>query len=230
MNFDWALKELEKFIVDTEPAASGFGMRGSEDEVAAEAQVVEKILMRVVPAWRTVVPADPYVTWAQHRGAAIRAREEIRRRDELRVNLGEGAPELLATELHPWVWSGAKSLWQSGHFREAVAGAITKLNAEAQNKVVRRDVSETKLFQQAFTTEAPKPGQVRLRRMTDNGSETYRSVQRGAMAFAEGVFAGIRNPLAHEAGQEISEQQALEYLAALSVLARWVDAAAVESA
>lgn len=64
--------------------------------------------------------------------------------------------------------------------------------------------------------------------MEDDGSDTHKSVQRGAMTFAEGVFAGIRNPLSHEAEQELSEQKALEYLASSSVLARWVDSADVE--
>jgi hypothetical protein len=64
--------------------------------------------------------------------------------------------------------------------------------------------------------------------MKDDGSDTYKSVQRRAMALAEGVFAGIRNPLSHEADQELSEQEALEYLASLSVLARW-DGAIVQT-
>ena len=64
--------------------------------------------------------------------------------------------------------------------------------------------------------------------MAPDGSDTYKSVQRGAMALAEGTFAGIRNPLSHEADQELDEQVALEYLAALSVLARWVDESSVE--
>jgi hypothetical protein len=50
------------------------------------------------------------------------------------------------------------------------------------------------------------------------------------MALAEGIFAGIRNPLTHEAGIELDEQVALEYLAALSILARWVDDSTVERA
>ena len=66
--------------------------------------------------------------------------------------------------------------------------------------------------------------------MPDDGSKTFKSVQRGARMFAEGVFAGIRNPLAHEADQEMPEQRALEYLAALSVLAHWVDASTLEVA
>jgi hypothetical protein len=47
---------------------------------------------------------------------------------------------------------------------------------------------------------------------------------RGALRpFAEGCFAGLRNPAAHEHGPEWDEQRALEYLAAFSILARWID-------
>lgn len=66
--------------------------------------------------------------------------------------------------------------------------------------------------------------------MRNDGSDTFRSVQRGARNLAEGVFTGIRNPLAHEAEVDMPEQQALEYLAALSVLARWVDESSLEVA
>jgi hypothetical protein len=66
--------------------------------------------------------------------------------------------------------------------------------------------------------------------MKDDGSDMYKSVQREEMALAEGFFAGIRNPLAHEPHQELAELEALEYLAAPSGLARWVDTAEVEAA
>lgn len=235
MNTEWALKQFDTFINQTEqvpyssPQVIGSHPRGSDSEIAAQAQVVEQILDRVIPRWRDTVPVDEYIQWEQHREAAIRARAELLREEELKENLGENAPEISAAEIHPWIWGGASSLWQSGHFREAVEGAIRKLNAETQNKVRRRDVSETDLFKQAFSMEEAKPGKARLRRMKDDGSDTYKSVQRGAMTFAEGVFAGIRNPLSHEADEELSEQEALEYLAALSVLARWVDGSTVEA-
>jgi hypothetical protein len=238
MNTEWALKELEKFIDQTVMRnASGGGFITTDDvtaapdaEVTKQAQVVEQILDRVIPRWSSRYNDTRNNRWTGHREAAIRAREALLRKQELDENLGENAPELSAAELHSWIWSGASSLWQSGHFREAVEGAIRKLNAETQNKVGRRDVSETDLFKQAFSLDDPRAGKTRLRRMNDDGSDTYRSVQRGAMNLAEGVFAGIRNPLSHEADQELSEQEALEYLAALSVLARWVDAATVERA
>ncbi len=239
MNAEWAIAELDKFIAQTVMTnASRANVITTRDRTAApdvevtkQAPVVEKILNRVIPNWRTEVP-DTLANnrWSRHREAAVRAREELVREQEIKENLGENAPELSASELHPWIWSGAKSLWQSGHYREAVGGAIRKLNAETQNKVGRRDVSETDLFKQAFTLDNPVSGKVRLRRMPPDTSDTYKSVQRGAMAFAEGIFAGIRNPLSHEGDQELSAQEALEYLAALSVLARWVDAATVEAA
>ena len=237
MNTDWAIAELDKFIAQTVMRnASSANYITSSDVTAApdidvtkQAPVVEQILDRVIPRWRSEVPkSSANNRWSRHREAAIRAREQLVREQEIRENLGEDAPELSAAELHDWVWSGAKSLWQSGHYREAVEGAIKKLNAETQNKVRRRDVSETDLFRQAFSLDPAAIGKTRLRRMASDGSDTYKSVQRGAMAFAEGVFAGIRNPLSHEADQELSEQEALEYLAALSVLARWVDKSEVE--
>jgi len=240
MNSAWALTELSLFIQDTalsyRPPPAGVIADGTfvtaqpDTAIARGAQVVEQILDRATPAWRDLDVSTKRNRWELHREAALRCHEAIAREQEIRANLGERAPELSAAELHPWVWSGASSLWQSGHFREAVEGALKKVNAETQNKVGRRDVSETDLFKQAFSLDRPTTGKPRLRRMASDGSKTYDSVQRGAMNLAEGVFAGIRNPLSHEAVQELGEQQALEYLAALSVLARWVDEASIEVA
>lgn len=238
MNTKWAIAELDHFIEATQlthiPSPQGVISAGSyrtqksAPEITKMAHVVEQILDRCVTDWRNLDVSVRNSRWARHREAAIRGREGLVREDEIKANLGENAPELSAAQLHSWIWGGASSLWQSGHYREAVEGAIRKLNAETQNKVRRRDISETDLFKQAFSRDAATPGKARLRRMVDDGSKTFESVQRGAMNFAEGVFAGIRNPLSHEANQELSEQEALEYLAALSVLARWVDKAEVD--
>ncbi|WP_228121219.1 TIGR02391 family protein [Streptomyces fagopyri] len=82
--------------------------------------------------------------------------------------------------------------------------------------------------QSAFSLNAPKVDESRLRLMPDDGSDTFRSIHRGAMAFAEGCYAGIRNPNSHEDGlPELPEHEALEQLAAFSVLARWVDRASL---
>lgn len=67
--------------------------------------------------------------------------------------------------------------------------------------------------------------------MVDDGGDTFRNAHRGAMAFAEGCYAGIRNPNSHEVDlPELPEHEGLEQLAAFSVIARWVDTAAVAQA
>lgn len=242
MNVEWAIGELDTFIAQTVMTNASSSSDGAvfitsqnrtaapDSEVTKQAQVVEKIFDRVIPTWRTDIANSKNNRWTRHREAAIRSHEQLVREQEIKENLGENAPDLSAAELHPWVWSGAASLWHSGHFREAVEAALKKLNAETQNKLGRRDVSETDLFKQAFSLDQPAAGRARLRRIQPDVSKTYQSVQRGAMSLAEGIYAGIRNPLSHEANQELSEQEALEYLAAVSVLARWVDGASVERA
>jgi hypothetical protein len=235
MDREWAIEQLDAFIhmtayvASSTPGVIGSFIRDRPDEIAGQAQVVEQILERATPGWRARL-RETSRKWDGLREAVSRGRTQLQREQELREKLGESAPEISAANLHPWIWSGARSLWQSGHFVQAVRDAATKLNAETQNKVGRRDVSETDLFKQSFSLDEAKPGKSRLRRMSPEDSDTYRSLQRGAMAFAEGVFAGIRNPLSHEVDQELSEQVALEYLAALSVLARWVDESTVEHA
>lgn len=233
INHEWALEQLDDFIRATTVhhvsppngviGSGSYKTADSEEEVVMRAQVVEQILDRVLPNWRSFDVNTTRKKWALHHEAAIRAKTELERQKEIRQNLGDDTPELSAAKLHPWIWDGAASLWRSGHFRQAVEVAIRKLNAEMQNKLGRRDVSEADLFNQAFSEQAPAKNNPRLHRMTDDGSKSFKSVQRGARMFAEGVFAGIRNPLAHESDIEMTEQQALEYLAALSILARWVD-------
>ncbi len=46
---------------------------------------------------------------------------------------------------------------------------------------------------------------------------------RGARFFSQGRYAGIRNIAAHELEVAWSKEMCLEYLAAFSILARWID-------
>ncbi|MFE2823442.1 TIGR02391 family protein [Streptomyces sp. NPDC059271] len=240
VDVDWAQGELAQFLQLTElyraPDPPGIMVigprkanRGSQEDIIASAHVVEQILDRVLPRWRAEVPASPRVNrWSQHREAVQRAVVVLQRDAEIQGRLGDDAPQLNAASLHAWVWSAAQPLWRDRHFREAVTAAARRVNRETQNKVGRRDVTETPLFQTVFSKDDPKPGQPRLRLMPDDGSDTFRSVQRGAAAFAEGCYAGIRNPNSHEDGlPELPEHEALEQLAAFSVLARWVDTASL---
>lgn len=106
-----------------------------------------------------------------------------------------------------------------------------RINVETQAKLGRMDVSETALFNEAFSLNATKPDAPRLRLAEDDGSKTYENLHRGARAFAEGLYAAIRNPGVHTPEQSDGDQEqlALEHLAAFSLLARWVDQAQVET-
>lgn len=238
MDVDWALRELSTFVQMTELVRSphagnavllgDFRVTNADDAVVVPAaHVVEQILDRVVVDWRTSIPKDDRGRWQQHRQAAQRAITQLTRQSELEEKLGDNAPRMNASNLHAWVWDAARSLWQSGHYRQAVSAAAVVVNAEAQSKLAVRDVSETPLFQMAFSKDPPAAGKPRLRLPEDDGGKTALSVRRGMMAFAEGCYAGIRNPASHDPQEELSEQEALEQLACFSVLARWVASANV---
>lgn len=182
------------------------------------------------PGWRKDRPTtDDEYTWL--RDKASRAKAELKRSAELAEKLGDNAPDMDAANLHPWAWENGKSYWNTGHYHQAVMQAAIRVNAETQAKLGRMDVSETALFNEAFSLEPPKEGGSRLRLMNDDGGKTYQNLHRGARAFADGLYTAIRNPGMHtpasrDGGQE---QLALEQLAAFSLLARWVDQADVQT-
>lgn len=237
LDADWAISELDIFLDHTsliERHDSSIGRynrrKSSDKEIIDSAVIVEQILDRVVPDWRDVV-ANPRVgsrhdRWDERVELCRRARVLLTRESEIRSHLGDDAPRLDAAQLHPWVWDAAKALWSNGHFREAVGVAAIQINAATQDKIGRLDISEIDLFNQAFSIDPPELGKSRLRLMDDDGSRTFGSLHRGVRAFAEGCYAAIRNPISHTPGQ-MSQTEALEQLAALSVLARWVDEAKV---
>ena len=229
----WAISELEGFVHAS--GTEGMYQRESDEVVAEHAHVAEQVLDRVTPGWRDRDDQRPrklrgYEQWGHLRDCASRGAVALQRQAELGEKLGDEAPSISAARLHQWVWEGARSLWQSGHYRSAVEDAAKKVNAETQDNVGRRDVSETDLLKQSFSLDIAVAGKARLRRRTPDGSDSHKSVQRGAMALAEGIHAGIRNPFNHEDPKDVDEQTGLEYLAAPCVLARWVDDAEVETA
>lgn len=233
----WATGEIDRFLhVTTQivpnmgPGIAYFGtvMRGPATEASERAHVVELILDRVLPGWRASRPAkDDDYAWL--RDQASRAKSALQRAAELADKLGDNAPDMDAANLHPWTWENGRSYWNTGHYHQAVMQAAIRINAETQAKLQRMDVSETALFNEAFSLSDPKPGASRLRLAEDDGSRTYDSLHRGARSFAEGLYAAIRNPGMHTPSDGGEQQLALEQLAAFSLLARWVDQADVRN-
>jgi uncharacterized protein (TIGR02391 family) len=121
-------------------------------------------------------------------------------------------------------------MWEANSYSMAVLHAAQSINVRLQQKIGRTDTSDANLCGEAFSIDGPKVGRSRLRFDGDRTSETWRSLQEGAGFFGRGCFRAMRNPVAHNHQYPITQQEALEQLSALSLLARWIDECVVEVA
>ncbi|WP_419552027.1 TIGR02391 family protein [Candidatus Poriferisodalis sp.] len=134
-------------------------------------------------------------------------------------------PRLRADRLHRWVWDAARNLWDDGHYGHAVHDATKAVERQTQIKARRQDVYGKDMYSQAFSTKDPEVDAPRLRFTEidkDEQPQRWTSAHEGAQFLGMGCAQGIRNPQAHGT-DGLDEQEALEQLAALSVLARWVE-------
>jgi hypothetical protein len=226
----WALEHLDHFVGMTTlqwPTESSFigddrQTRAQHDDIVRAAHIVEQILDRVLPDWRTAVPANSRHRWEQTREAAARATTQLRGDEELQLKLGDSSAQVSLGGLHPWVWDAARSLWTGGAYRLAVAQAAAFLNAHMQAKVGRADVADDALVGELFSDNKPTADRPRLRLPDSDTDRTQESRQRGARALGQGCYWALRNPATHRT-DEWDEQVALEALCTLSVFARLVD-------
>lgn len=231
---EWAIDQLQSFL-DRSVATYGpggywvFSSGASWDELEGEAQVVEQIVCAVLHNWIFAESSSYDEPWDTHRKGAIRAITQIQLQDTIEAKLGTPAPTFNADRLHPWIWDSAKFAWLAGSHADAVRAAARGLNAKSRQKLTRKDASEWRLLENAFSVKPPTPAEPRLRLTDESDLETFKSLHMGAGALARGLYMAVRNPANHEDDEaEIEEHVALEQLAAFSVLARFVDAAEVE--
>lgn len=159
---------------------------------------------------------------------AIQTLALVDQAEEIEANLAPPSPQLSASALHPWVWGAAASLWETRHYREAVQAAATSVNAHLQALVGRRDISDYKLITELFSEKDPEVGKTRLRWPGDATDEEFKSMQAGLRSFGSGVFQAIRNRTTHDL-TELTEQEALERLAAMSLLCHWIQSCRIMS-
>lgn len=159
---------------------------------------------------------------------------ELTEGDEARAKLGtEGDPRpfVEAEALHPWVWEAARPHWTSGNHDAAVWAAAINVNSRLQRKVNRRDIGEGQLVRESFSPDRPKPGMPRLRLCDPSNGKTFQDMHAGAGNFGQGLYSAIRNVISHVEPEEHSyrDAEAIEALAAFSLLARWIDRAELET-
>lgn len=131
-----------------------------------------------------------------------------------------GVPALPLSLLDPVISTVAAPLWKAGKYRQAVSDAATNLNSFAQEVIGRHDISDKDLMAQALSDKDPEVGKARLRCPGNQESETVRSQQEGARAFAIGTFQASRNPAHHLPG-DWNPVTAFHHLTALSQIAHW---------
>lgn len=144
---------------------------------------------------------------------------------EVAQHLGQRGPTLNAAGLHPWVWQSAVPLWGVAH-QDAVNAAARAVNARLRQKLGSR-LADVELTNEAFGSGDPRPGRARLR-FPGVRDDTWTSRLNGARGLGQACFQGVRNVGSHE-DADWSEQEALEYLAMFSVLARWIEECEVEA-
>jgi hypothetical protein len=183
---------------------------------------VREILKQLDPNLVEKITQPMYATGVSHSRQAVQEGLGILQdRDEWLANLAPDAPSLVADQFHPHVWPAAAPLWETGQYRVAVGQAAVALSAHIATKTGSQ-LTERELVAQVFATAEPTGNQVRLHFPGDKTSRTWKSRQEGLHLTAQGAFAGIRNIATHT-GDEWTEQEALEHLAVLSVVARWAD-------
>jgi hypothetical protein len=173
-----------------------------------------------IAAWQTITQPKPLLEPDDVIGAC----EQIRGRLEAMIRRADAIapPTIGAAAMHPLVWGASSKMWRDGHFRAAVAAAADALVGVVKARSGRNDVSETALWQEVFSSADPVAGKPRFRWPGEPADRDVKTMNDGLRQFAPGVQMTIRNPAAH--GQdEMGEQDALERLAVLSLLARWLD-------
>lgn len=148
-------------------------------------------------------------------------------RTEIQLNSSE-VPLPSPAGFHKWFADAAASLWESGHQRQAVEEAARSIEVQLRAKLGAGGGTGSQLVTSAFSSAPPKEGDPRLRfEGFEPGTESWTNAHEGAMHFGRGCMMRVRNLYAH--GHEPSDTEALEAIAALSLLARWVDEAVVQT-
>lgn len=137
-------------------------------------------------------------------------------------------PTIGVASMHPLIWGAAGRLWRDQHIRQAVNAAAEALVSNVKALTGRNDLPETALWQEVFSDPSPVEGKPRLRWPGEPTDRDVKNMNDGLRQFAPGAQMTIRNAATHTTGG-MSEQDGLERLAALSLLARWVDACEVRA-
>lgn len=140
-----------------------------------------------------------------------------------------GRPGFAPSQLHPLIWGAAADHWTTHQYRVAVREAAEALTVDWKARLGRNDVDDTVFWQQSLSAGEPSPERPKIVWVGDPADKTVKSMRGGLEPIARalndlatGLNLTVRNVMTHTR-DELSEQEALERLAAFSYLARLLD-------
>jgi hypothetical protein len=161
--------------------------------------------------------------WGGCRTAMVELLAVLVSQNEIEQIVGDTGPQLAASSLHPLVWTAAARLWDDGHHREAVQTAAQALEGLLQGVLGKPDVGGTDLAL-GFSTKPPDAKWPRLRIPgLDQASRTWTTAHEGAGYLVRSAFQYVRNLSSHPGAPPLTDEEALEQLAVLSMAARLVE-------
>ncbi|QDO89448.1 hypothetical protein FNH13_14835 [Ornithinimicrobium ciconiae] len=190
---------------------------------------------------------DPIANWSMMRNpkALLTPREvrtvaaTVRGRLAALITDAEAAattdvPAFSPALMHPVVWAGAAAHWTSHQYRVAVREAAEALTVHWKERLGRNDIDDTPFWQQTLSSGEAEPGRPKLRWPGDLEDKTTKSMRGGLEPLAKslnglatGLNLTVRNVTTHTR-DELSEQEAMERLAAYSYLARLLDTCEID--
>ena len=116
--------------------------------------------------------------------------------------------------LHPAVAQVARSLFDTGHYADAVLAALRELNATIKTyvkKATDKEFDGADLMRKAFSPNNP------IVRLADLTTADGKNIQQGYMEIFAGTMTAIRNPKAHS-NITIDSERAIHFLHLASLL------------
>lgn len=121
-------------------------------------------------------------------------------------------------ELHPVIAKASSNLYKDGHYANAVEDSVKALNNLVRLSSGVEDKDGTQLMEYVFS---PKNPVLKINELKD---QSDLDEQKGFMSLFSGAVSGLRNPRAHKIIKDDPEM-ALEFIAFISLLAKFVDRA-----
>jgi uncharacterized protein (TIGR02391 family) len=124
-------------------------------------------------------------------------------------------------QFHSKVVEASRSLFQTGHYSQAIFEAFKAVNNSVKEKACS-ELDGRNLMAQVFSETDPVIG------LNDLKSQSDRDEQEGFRFLFMGAVVGIRNPKAHDNVKQADPYRTLEYLALASLLMKRIDEGVVK--